>query len=221
MASDVLPENWRLSTLGEVADPNSRAVVSGPFGSNIGSRFFVEQGVPVIRGNNLTTDMTRFVDDGLSSLQRQKLIIQQRIGLTASLRPPTSGRRSKISCGSATSRSYVNATACVRNVRLPARSAPASPGAILRPCFTDQPVLCVQQALNVLDHVNSPGRAAAEVAQGRAAHTPAEESRAGAVLRGVAGAVVAALSEPRHRGRPGDRGADRAGQADARGGPAR
>ena len=64
MAGDALPENWRLSTLGEVADPKSKAIVSGPFGSNIGSRFFVKQGVPVIRGNNLTTDMTRFVDDG-------------------------------------------------------------------------------------------------------------------------------------------------------------
>jgi len=64
MGAEALPENWRQSTLGEVADPNSKAIVSGPFGSNIGSRFFVERGVPVIRGNNLTTDMTRFVDDG-------------------------------------------------------------------------------------------------------------------------------------------------------------
>ena len=57
------------------------------------------------------------------------------------------------------------------------------------------------------------GRAAAEAAEGRAAHAPAQERRAGAVLRGVAGAVAAPLSEPRHRGRPGDRGADRAGQS--------
>ena len=59
----MLPENWRWTTLGEVVDPNSRAIVSGPFGSNIGSRFFVEEGVPVIRGNNLTTDALLFIDD--------------------------------------------------------------------------------------------------------------------------------------------------------------
>jgi len=64
MALEKLPSDWRQSTLGEVADPNSKAIVSGPFGSNIGSRFFVEQGVPVIRGNNLTTDLTRFIDNG-------------------------------------------------------------------------------------------------------------------------------------------------------------
>jgi type I restriction enzyme S subunit len=64
MAREGLPEGWEWSTLGEVADPNSRAIVSGPFGSNIGSRFFVEEGVPVIRGNNLTTNTTRFVDGG-------------------------------------------------------------------------------------------------------------------------------------------------------------
>ena len=67
MNGEVLPDGWRWSTLGEVAAPNCRAIVSGPFGSNIGSRFFVEKGIPVIRGNNLTTDMTRFVDRGLSS----------------------------------------------------------------------------------------------------------------------------------------------------------
>jgi len=72
MVGDPLPESWRWSTLGEVADPNSRAIVSGPFGSNIGSRFFVEQGVPVIRGNNLTTDMIRFIDDGFVFVSEEK-----------------------------------------------------------------------------------------------------------------------------------------------------
>jgi type I restriction enzyme S subunit len=72
MAGDVLPNNWHWSTLGEIADPNSRAIVSGPFGSNIGSRFFVEKGVPIIRGNNLTTDMTRFVDEGFAFVTEEK-----------------------------------------------------------------------------------------------------------------------------------------------------
>ena len=72
MNGEVLPDGWRWSTLGEVAAPNCRAIVSGPFGSNIGSRFFVEKGIPVIRGNNLTTDMTRFVDRGFVFVTEEK-----------------------------------------------------------------------------------------------------------------------------------------------------
>jgi restriction endonuclease S subunit/predicted GIY-YIG superfamily endonuclease len=72
MGGDKLPNTWGWSTLGEVADPDSKAIVSGPFGSNIGSRFFVEKGVPVIRGNNLTTDMTRFVDGGFVFVTEEK-----------------------------------------------------------------------------------------------------------------------------------------------------
>jgi len=64
--------SWAWTTLGEIADPNSRAIVSGPFGSNIGSRFFVEYGVPVIRGNNLTLDASRFVDDGFVFVTEEK-----------------------------------------------------------------------------------------------------------------------------------------------------
>jgi type I restriction enzyme S subunit len=67
-----LPVQWRWVTLGDVADPKGRAIVSGPFGSNIGSRFFVEQGVPVIRGNNLTADMRRFVDYGFVFVTEEK-----------------------------------------------------------------------------------------------------------------------------------------------------
>ncbi len=72
MEGDPLPDNWRWTTVGEVADPQGRAIVSGPFGSNIGSRFFVDRGVPVIRGNNLTMDMTRFVDDGFVFVTEDK-----------------------------------------------------------------------------------------------------------------------------------------------------
>lgn len=64
---------WPMSTLGDVAEPG-RSIVSGPFGSNIGSRFFVAEGVPVIRGNNLTTDLVRFVDDGFVFLTEEKAV---------------------------------------------------------------------------------------------------------------------------------------------------
>ncbi|MCK4709296.1 MAG: restriction endonuclease subunit S, partial [Gammaproteobacteria bacterium] len=51
---------------------SGRSVISGPFGSNIGKRFFQETGVPVIRGNNLTTDSKKFVDEGFVFLTEEK-----------------------------------------------------------------------------------------------------------------------------------------------------
>ena len=49
------------TTLGEIACGDKRSVISGPFGSNISRKYFVDEGVPVIRGGNLTDDLTRFV----------------------------------------------------------------------------------------------------------------------------------------------------------------
>ena len=72
MRSKSLPTDWQWVSIADVADPKGRAIVSGPFGSNIGRRFFVASGVPVIRGNNLTTDMTRFVDNGFVFITEEK-----------------------------------------------------------------------------------------------------------------------------------------------------
>ena len=55
---------WRTSKLDEVKAQEKGALVSGPFGSNIGSRFFVTEGVPVIRGNNLSMGQEEFIDEG-------------------------------------------------------------------------------------------------------------------------------------------------------------
>ncbi|RAY67232.1 hypothetical protein DP185_18005, partial [Enterobacter hormaechei] len=57
--------------LNELAAPG-RSVISGPFGSNIGQRFFKTHGVPIIRGNNLTTDFKKFIDDGFVFLTEEK-----------------------------------------------------------------------------------------------------------------------------------------------------
>lgn len=57
--------------LNELAAPG-RSVISGPFGSNIGQRFFKTHGVPIIRGNNLTTDYKKFSDDGFVFLTEEK-----------------------------------------------------------------------------------------------------------------------------------------------------
>ena len=59
------------TTLGELAAPG-RSVISGPFGSDIGTKFFKSEGVPVIRGNNLTTDYRKFVDDGFVFVTEEK-----------------------------------------------------------------------------------------------------------------------------------------------------
>jgi type I restriction enzyme S subunit len=64
--------SWKSVELGELLAPFKAAIVSGPFGSNIGSKFFVEEGVPVIRGNNLSKDATKFIDDGFVYLTEQK-----------------------------------------------------------------------------------------------------------------------------------------------------
>jgi len=57
--------------LNELAAPG-RSVISGPFGSNIGQRFFETHGIPIIRGNNLTTDYKKFNDDGFVFLTEEK-----------------------------------------------------------------------------------------------------------------------------------------------------
>ena len=63
---------WALFKFEDVALPEKGAIVSGPFGSNISSRFFVEEGVPVIRGNNLSFGQRRFIDDGFVYLTEEK-----------------------------------------------------------------------------------------------------------------------------------------------------
>ena len=70
-----LPNGWRLAKTDDVKAEEKSACVAGPFGSNISSKYFVEEGVPVIRGGNLRDDLTRFVPTGfvfVSHEQAQK-----------------------------------------------------------------------------------------------------------------------------------------------------
>ncbi len=69
-----IPDDWELMTIDKIKANDKKAIISGPFGSNIGSRYFVESGIPVIRGNNLKADMTRFIDDGFVFLTLEKAI---------------------------------------------------------------------------------------------------------------------------------------------------
>lgn len=54
---------WRLSTVEGIRSPERHSCVAGPFGSSISAKFFVEAGVPIIRGSNLSISLDRFVSD--------------------------------------------------------------------------------------------------------------------------------------------------------------
>ena len=63
---------WQIAKLKDIALNEKGSIVSGPFGSNISSRFFVDEGIPVIRGNNLTKGEKKFIDDGFVYLTEIK-----------------------------------------------------------------------------------------------------------------------------------------------------
>ena len=52
------------TTLEEICLKAKGSIISGPFGSNISSKFFVENGIPVIRGNNLNIGLQNYNDEG-------------------------------------------------------------------------------------------------------------------------------------------------------------
>ena len=60
------------SRLEDICLPEKGSIISGPFGSNISSKYFVESGVPVIRGNNLSLSYDKFYDKGFVYVTKQK-----------------------------------------------------------------------------------------------------------------------------------------------------
>jgi len=46
--------------------------VAGPFGSSISSKYFVESGIPVIRGSNLSSDLERFISKGFVFVSEER-----------------------------------------------------------------------------------------------------------------------------------------------------
>lgn len=56
-----VPPSWEVATVDDIKSPEPNSCRSGPFGSSISRKYFVEEGVPVIRGSNLRDDLTRFV----------------------------------------------------------------------------------------------------------------------------------------------------------------
>lgn len=61
-----VPPGWRTYTVDQIKADEPHSCVAGPFGSKIASKFFVDAGVPIIRGSNLRDDLTRFVPEGFA-----------------------------------------------------------------------------------------------------------------------------------------------------------
>lgn len=55
---------WQERMVEEIAMSGKNSLSTGPFGSAISSKYFVDTGIPVIRGGNLSTEIgTRIIDD--------------------------------------------------------------------------------------------------------------------------------------------------------------
>ena len=66
-------ESWTEATVDHIKASTENALSTGPFGSSIGSQFFENRGVPVIRGSNLANDgRTCLIDDGLIFVSEAK-----------------------------------------------------------------------------------------------------------------------------------------------------
>lgn len=61
------------TVLKNIINPEKKSIISGPFGSNISSKYFVSTGIPVIRGNNLTlSSEIKFKDTGFVFVTSEK-----------------------------------------------------------------------------------------------------------------------------------------------------
>lgn len=125
-----IPEGWSVAPISELASDQKWAVTSGPFGSKLGRKDYVENGVPVIRGLNLALG-GGFVDDGFVFVSEAKadtlassttrpgdIVLTQRGTLGQVGLVPTDARfpryvisqsQMKITVGATTSRQYLYA----------------------------------------------------------------------------------------------------------------
>lgn len=68
-----IPSHWELKTIDEIKSPEKKSIISGPFGSNISAKYFVSNGIPVVRGNNLSLDLSvKFKDEGFVFVSEEK-----------------------------------------------------------------------------------------------------------------------------------------------------
>lgn len=75
---------WHETTLGQLGTPSKKAFAAGPFGSAIASKFFTSEGVPVIRGSNLSLEVGErllldnivFVSDDKARQHEQSIAVE-------------------------------------------------------------------------------------------------------------------------------------------------
>lgn len=48
-----MPSQWRLGSILELTDPERQPILTGPFGADLGANHFLEEGVPVLRIDNV------------------------------------------------------------------------------------------------------------------------------------------------------------------------
>ena len=68
-----MQSDWKVVTVEQLAGQGPASLATGPFGSSISSRHFTDSGVPVIRGSNLSADVSvRLEDEGLVFVSPEK-----------------------------------------------------------------------------------------------------------------------------------------------------
>lgn len=67
-----VPRGWRLGPVTELQAAKKYACVAGPFGSNLTSKDYVDAGVPVLRGSNMSGGGTWLNDDGFAYVSEAK-----------------------------------------------------------------------------------------------------------------------------------------------------
>ncbi len=74
-----IPENWELTTLGELLDKEGGAVQTGPFGSQLHASDYVAEGIPSVMPKNITIeginedDIARITQDDANRLKKYLL----------------------------------------------------------------------------------------------------------------------------------------------------
>jgi type I restriction enzyme S subunit len=68
-----MSSEWPIVSIEEIAAKQPSALATGPFGSSISAKYFQDEGVPVIRGSNLSADIqTKLDDSGLVFVSENK-----------------------------------------------------------------------------------------------------------------------------------------------------
>ena len=69
-----IPTTWGVKSLGELSAPQENAIVDGPFGSNLKVSDYVETGVPVLQGSNITGDRFRLQGERFVSPAKARVL---------------------------------------------------------------------------------------------------------------------------------------------------